>query len=496
MIPTCANSMIPVAGYLPGLLESEVDWETLHFNHQGEICQVQVPILTSAQYEALVNRVQTKGRAQLQSTSLADIVKAIDQVIVELLDMQNPAMRKALKVLPQITGFDSEMVRLTLHSYLQTFKLNGLKRFLTKDFSNPLILEEFVPSVTGGLVRAIPPQLILHSWSGNVPAMALWSLICALLVKAPSIGKVASAEPLFIGWFVHLLVKALPQIKDAIAIVWWRGGEHENCRPLLSAADLVIAYGSDASLDNLKSSLPAGTRFLGHGHRLSFALLSRRSLNRALVSDCVSKAAWDVIAYDKAGCYSPHVFYVQKGGAISPEEFAQRLLVELQSQMARFPSSVSDLAEKSAQESWLQSHRFLTIHSEGMKVLGSKPSTSSKEHPWVVFHPNIVNLTPSPSKRMVQVVAFDDWSEVMQSINKVKPYLQSVGVALSSEELKDVSELLAHAGVTRICGIGSMTAPQAGWHHDGRFGLADLVQMVDIEPSAIKNGEIFDHYRI
>jgi hypothetical protein len=28
-----------------------------------------------------------------------------------------------------------------------------------------------------------------------------------------------------------------------------------------------------------------------------------------------------------------------------------------------------------------------------------------------------------------------------------------------------------------------MTAPAAGWHHDGRFSLLDLVNMVDIEAS-------------
>ena len=29
-----------------------------------------------------------------------------------------------------------------------------------------------------------------------------------------------------------------------------------------------------------------------------------------------------------------------------------------------------------------------------------------------------------------------------------------------------------------------MTAPEAGWHHDGRFNLLDLVRIVEIEQSA------------
>lgn len=29
-----------------------------------------------------------------------------------------------------------------------------------------------------------------------------------------------------------------------------------------------------------------------------------------------------------------------------------------------------------------------------------------------------------------------------------------------------------------------MSAPEAGWHHDGRFNLLDLVRMTEIEQSA------------
>jgi len=49
-------------------------------------------------------------------------------------------------------------------------------------------------------------------------------------------------------------------------------------------------------------------------------------------------------------------------------------------------------------------------------------------------------------------------------------------------------------GVTRICAIGAMTSPEAGWHHDGRFSLLDLVRMVDIEASTELSAESFAPY--
>jgi hypothetical protein len=41
-----------------------------------------------------------------------------------------------------------------------------------------------------------------------------------------------------------------------------------------------------------------------------------------------------------------------------------------------------------------------------------------------------------------------------------------------------------------------MTSPAAGWHHDGRFSLADLVNMVDIEKSTEVVANQLTHYEL
>jgi hypothetical protein len=39
-----------------------------------------------------------------------------------------------------------------------------------------------------------------------------------------------------------------------------------------------------------------------------------------------------------------------------------------------------------------------------------------------------------------------------------------------------------------------MTSPEAGWHHDGRFSLLDLVSMVDLDDSTERSAENFTRY--
>jgi hypothetical protein len=73
---------------------------------------------------------------------------------------------------------------------------------------------------------------------------------------------------------------------------------------------------------------------------------------------------------------------------------------------------------------------------------------------------------------------------VVARIEAHRPFLQTAGVAAAPAELFRLAELLGAAGVTRISAIGAMSSPEAGWHHDGRFNLLDLVRMVEIEQSA------------
>ena len=94
------------------------------------------------------------------------------------------------------------------------------------------------------------------------------------------------------------------------------------------------------------------------------------------------------------------------------------------------------------------------------------------------------SLAPTALNRSIQVVAVATLDEVVAQVQAHRPFLQSAGLAVAPGQLYRLSDLLGAAGVTRISAIGSMTSPEAGWHHDGRFNLLDLVRMVEIEQSA------------
>jgi hypothetical protein len=486
-----ANKEVFKAGYLPGLRDEEVDWKRVQLGTPYDGLTVALPELSSEQFKALASRIRQASRKHLKTLPVSDIVRTIDTAIARLLDAQDPYRQALERLLPRATGFDSDMVRLGLNSYLQTFRALQLQRFVTEDFANPKLLDEFQPRPKGGWSKAIGPDLLVHVWAGNVPALPLWSFVSGLLVKAGAIGKIATSEPIFASLFARLLAEVEPRWADCFAVVWWQGGDDAVERCVFAEADVVLAYGGNAALRSMQDRMPVTTRFLPHGHKLSFGMVSKAALSVIRGQTAARAAALDVARWDQQGCYSPHVLYVQRGGPVQPLEFAQRLSSELAALASKFARRSLTLEEAASVASWRKHHEFESLRQAGHRVLGDASQAFT-----VVYADAPQPLLPSPLNRCMLVVAVDALQDVMPLIEPQRAYLQTVGLAAAPEELLALGEALGQAGVTRICALGSMTSPEAGWHHDGRFSLLDLVRMVDIDQSAELAAERFTPYEL
>ncbi|MEG0555770.1 MAG: acyl-CoA reductase [Comamonas sp.] len=464
------------AGYLPGLRDDEVQWQLLPFEREDLRLEVSVPVLSAVQMRVLADRVQQAADRHLRVMTVAEIIAVIDQAIARLLDRNDPYRQQAEAWLPVVSGYDADMVRLGLTGYFKTFRAAQLRRFVAEDFANPAVLDGFQPAPKGGAVRAFGPDLLMHSWAGNVPALSLWSLVCGLLVKAPSIGKLASAEPLFAGWFARLLAEVHPPLADCLAVVWWSGAGTEHASALYERADTVLAYGGNQTLDALRRRLPVTTRFLPHGHKLGFGLIGAAAMDTLKATGTARLAAWDVMRYDQQGCYSPHVFYVERGAPVSPRAFADYLAAELANLQRRFARRPLALEEGTAVAKWQQSVEWA---GDEQQLLGPVDA------PWsVAYSDSLQPLTPTALYRTIAVVGVDSLDAAVPVVAAQREFLQTAGIAATPEQLYRLAGLLGAAGVTRISAIGSMSMPEAGWHHDGRFNLIDLVRMTEIEQSA------------
>jgi len=478
------------AGYIPGMAATDLQWDTLTFEAHGTSVEVAVPRLTPSQLAAVAARVRTAAQESLACLSVMEIVDAIDRAISCMLDADTPSRQEIDSLLPIVSGFDAEMTRLGISTNLKNFRRPQLMRFLVEDFGDPGLLDGFRPRAAGGWTQACGPTLLAHVWAGNVPGLPLWSLVSGLLVKAGNIGKVSSDEPLLASWFAHTLAAVEPRLADALAVVWWPGGDTALEQVLCRNAEVLKIYGGDTAVAAWQAQLPAGKRLLTHGYKLSAGLVSATALDTHQSQLAARHAASDIARWDQQGCYSPQLFYVERGGQVSPREFARHLAGELSALEHRFPRRTLSLEEAHSVAHWRQTLELAQLRGSELELLGQADA------PWSVAYLNTPQAPqPSALNRTACVIAVDRLDDALPLLSSQRSALQTVGIAASPEELFRLAPLIARTGVTRICALGSMTAPAAGWHHDGRFSLLDLVRMVDIEGSAEQAAEALAAYR-
>lgn len=478
-------------GYWPAALDlGAIEWETQQHQTPRGSLTLQLPRLTAAQIQTCALYIKAEAQRVFAQSSVWEVVATVDSCIQLMLNEQDPLRQQVELALQRLTGYDAEMLRLGINACLRSFRRPELIRFLSEDFTDPSILDDFRPRIQGGWSKACGAELLGVIWAGNVPGIPLWSQIAALLTKSPSLGKVATAEPIFASWFAQCLARCAPQLANTLAVLWWPGGDQVSEQALSQQVDVMMVYGGENTLQAWQSQLPASVRFLAHGHKFSAAFISQAALDTRQAQRCAQYVAHDVSQWDQQACYAPQSIFVERGAQVSPKEFALLVAGELKALSQRYPRQTPTLATKHAIAQWRQRFSLAWLQGQAVEVFG--PNTAD----WaVVYLDQADQPEPSPTQRCVSVIAVDNIAHVAQLLKPYRKLLQTVAVATHPEQLFQTATALSAVGVNRICALGASAQPQPGWHHDGRFSLLDLIRMVDIEASAEHLAQEFAWYR-
>ena len=245
---------------------------------------------------------------------------------------------------------------------------------------------------------------------------------------------------------------------------------------MFEQADCITATGSDETLASIRQRVPARTRFLGYGFRVSFAYVASGVLSGLNAMKIVAQAAADVVAWNQLGCLSPHVIYVQQEGQVSPEQFAQMLAGELARREAVEPRGDLPPEASAAIASRRSLYELRAAASPDTLHWFSENSTA-----WTVVYEADPQFQLSCLNRFVYVKSVADLTQALHSADAVRGKVSTVGLAASEEREQKLATELAHWGATRICPLGKMQSPPLAWRHDGRPALAELVRWTDWE---------------
>jgi hypothetical protein len=369
----------------------------------------------------------------------------------------------------------------------------GLDNFFsqcTRENFHALLVQEFDDEKRLNAMTATPveqkqnraaiinaPEFQAHIAAGNIPNPTLTSIVFGLLTRSAQFVKCASGATFLPRLFAHSIYDADAKLGACLEIAGWRGGNVDLENVLFAEADCVTATGSDETLAAIRARLPIGTRFLGYGQRVSFGYVTREVLFGLRTKKVVVAAADDVVAWNQLGCLSPHVIYVQLGGEVSPEHFAQLLAEELEKRETSEPRGELAAEHAAVIASRREIYEVRAAHSpETTQHWCSKDSTA-----WTVVYEAAARFQISCLNRFIYVKAVVDLTAALQGADDIRGKVSTVGIAVPEDRAQEIATQLARWGATRICPLGQMQNPSLMWRHDGRPALGDLVTWTDLE---------------
>lgn len=431
-----------------------------------------VPQLSASHLTAIIDQLLSARERLLATRSVETIAASLDTVVARFLTPTSVEHQEAVAGLPEETGLSPEMIRHTLPLLFAAYRRDHLLRLLQDELGSPAVLDEGV-RISGKRRKAYGAALITQVLAGNIPGAGLDGIIFALLVKSATLVKTASSATLLPTLFARCLNEVDPDLGACLAVVTWPGGHTALEEVAFSRAEVVVASGTEASLAAMRMRVRG--RFIGYGHKVSFNVISKEALTTD-VADLARRAAYDVALFDQQGCLSPQLVYVETGGASTPQAFAALLAHELRYWQQVLPRGRIAPEASSAIRRVRDDAEWQSLAGKEIVLHASNSGTE-----WTVIYEADPTFAPSPLHRTVRVKPFDNIAHLGSLLQPWQPYLEAVGLAAPSARRETVAQVLGHAGVSRVCQIGTIQTPPLSWRHGGRPRVADMVRWVENE---------------
>jgi hypothetical protein len=428
-----------------------------------------------------------RNRAQyLASRTTENLIELLAEIGANWLRPDYALRGLALEHGPALLRFSRPTIEHGLDAFFSEITAENLRALLVQELGHAQRLDGMAATAAERAANraacAQGPELLAHITAGNIPNPALMSILLGMLARSAQFVKCAQGASLLPRLFAHSIYEIDPKLASCLELAEWPGGSTDLEAALFAEAGCVTATGSDTTLDDVRRRLPVTTRFVGHGHRVSFGFITREALAGAGARRLARDAAGDVAAWDQQGCLSPHVIYVEEQGAVSPAQFAGLLAEELARCETDRPRGELLLSESTTITLKRDFYRVRSAAtSESLETSVTQLWCSEGSTAWTVLYEDDARFQVSCLNRFVHVKRATDLEDVLHHAELIRGQVSTVGLAAAGDRARDLAAQLTRWGVSRVCPLGRMQRPPLGWRHDGRPPLADLVSWTDWE---------------
>ena len=333
-----------------------------------------------------------------------------------------------------------------------------------------------MPGPGGTRRRAHGPEWMLQIYAGNVPTVPVLPLFSALLLKSALVAKTAAQEPLFAPLLASSIAEIDPDLGACMAVVWWKGGQTELDRVALDRAPAVLAFGGELAVTSISHATRPGAAVVLQGPKVSVGYIGAGAMRRGSLPTLAARAAHDVALYDQQGCLSPHAFYVERGGMVTPVAFAEALGAALDAAASRLPRREPVLAEAASVQLSRAQAALEAATGRVTRILESERGTE-----WTVIAEGSARFEPGPRHRVVRVHAVKNVEEFIGAVAGAEQFIEAIGIEERGSRRERLESRLAELGIPRITAIGSLQRPTPFGTHGGVSRLLPFVRWTTLE---------------
>lgn len=462
----------------------------------AQLVAPQTPGATAARWPRLTPagwRALWEGLRAAPPLSPSALEAAMRHVAHRLRDPDDALHNAVHALLPPHTGFAAAMLDFA-YGFFQELKLTALAQMVA--WRPPVAVQRrFIPlpglpgsvrfyadSLSARLWRPwrstftrpiSMPQTLVGYAAGNIPGAALLiALMGQLLQPRPAIlVRNSRREPFFTPLLLSALEEVDPALVANVAVLLWDYDDVALQTAILREANLLFMVAGDETIARIEADARragATPHVQRHGHKISFIAVARESLSAARLPLVAPLAALDTLIWDQNGCLSPRLHFVEEGGALAPEAYAEAVTEALRRLAARLPCGLCDLRRLHA-----RFDKYLALAAGGRATVHS-----AYDDPFLV----VVDRRPYDPRTLAE--ALNDARDRTVIVRPVpalhmvpREYLrhlparnlQTLSVALDSRapEFLAFAEAVGRCGITALRTVGRAAFPGLAYSWDG-----------------------------
>lgn len=395
------------------------------------------------------------------------IVRSIADAAQRWSDADFPPRVRVLGAIADRTGYSPPVVEYALDRLFESLSTPALEAVIADELGSLDALDRFVERSGRPHARALPAGAACIVSSRTTIGVAIVPAAFALCAKCPTVVK--DREDLLVSAFFATLAQEREAFRAAAVARAWDGAQSDFD---IAEFATVVAFGRNDTLARLRERCAPEARFVGFGAKASAGYVGRETLDEQNSARSIATgAARDLALYESQGCLSLHVLFVERGGDVSPERFAELLAGEIERAAIEFPVGTRDAGDLAALGSARALAAFRAAAGEGRVY-----SNADASHLLAADPPR--SQPPFFLPRALVLFSVDSPAEALSYLHKHGIALEALATA---SQRADVAAFAVEAGAARIARFGELQAPSLGSNHGGRARVSDFVRWITNE---------------